>query len=217
MAESPHWEKGAGMNLIHDPTNIIVSGVGGQGNILASDIISKAFCEEGCYVSVGETYGATQRGGSVVSHIRLSVRRLYGPLIPLGQAHIMIGFEPLEVFRILREYGHEDVRVVMNDRPFYPLDALRKKSRYPEQADLLSWVRRLASDLKIIKGTELAKQAGHAQAQNVVMVGAFAGLGWIPLDKEKYLKPVEESFSGPKLEVNRKAFELGYQAGRGLI
>jgi indolepyruvate ferredoxin oxidoreductase, beta subunit len=210
-------KKDVNMKLIHDPTNIIVSGVGGQGNILASDIISKAFCEKGCYVSVGETYGATQRGGSVVSHIRLSVRRLYGPLIPLGQGHIMIGFEPLEVFRILREYGHEDVRVVMNDRPFYPLDVLRKKSRYPEQAELLSWVRRLASDLKIIKGTELAKQAGHPQAQNVVMVGAFAGLDWIPLEKEKYLKPVEENFSGPKLEVNRKAFELGYQAGRGLI
>ena len=96
---------------------------------------------------------------------RLSLRRLYGPLIPLGLAHIMIGFEPLEVFRILREYGHQDVRVVMNDRPFYPLDALRNKSRYPDQADLLSWVRRLASDLRIIKGTELAKQAGHPQAQ----------------------------------------------------
>lgn len=205
------------MKLIHDPTNIIVSGVGGQGNILASDIISKAFCAEGCYVSVGETYGATQRGGSVVSHIRLSVRRLYGPLIPLGQGHIMIGFEPLEVFRILRDYGHEDVRVVMNDRPFYPLDALRKKSRYPDPTDLLSWVRRLASDVKIIKGTELAKQAGHPQAQNVVMVGAFAGLGWVPLEKGQYLKPVEQNFAGPKLEVNRKAFELGYQAGRGLV
>jgi indolepyruvate ferredoxin oxidoreductase beta subunit len=78
-------------------------------------------------------------------------------------------------------------------------------------------VRRLASDVKVIKGTELAKQAGHPQAQNVVMVGAFAGLNWIPLEKEKYLKPLEENFSGPKLEVNRKAFALGYQAGLALI
>ncbi len=100
--------------------------------------------------------------------------------------------------------------MVINDRPFYPLDALRKKSRYPEQTDLLSWVERLASDVKIIKGTELAKQAGHPQAQNVVMVGAFAGLGWVPLEKGKYLKPMKKKdFAGPKLEVNQKAFELG--------
>ncbi len=66
------------MTLDFDPLNIIISGVGGQGNILASDLVSRAFCEEGYFVSVGETYGATQRGGSVVSHIRLSKKHVYG-------------------------------------------------------------------------------------------------------------------------------------------
>jgi len=202
------------MTLLYDPSNIIISGVGGQGNILASDIISTVFCEEGYFVSVGETYGATQRGGSVVSHIRLSKKHAYGPLIPLGECHIIVGFEPLEVYRILRDYGHDSVRVVMNDRPFYPLDALQKKSEYPAPDQLISWINRLAADVKIVKGTELAKKAGHPQAQNVVMVGAFAGLDWIPLDKERFLKAIEEKFSGDKLELNRTAFELGYQAAR---
>ena len=81
------------MPLLHDPFNIIISGVGGQGNILASDLVSRTFCEDGYFVSVGETYGATQRGGSVMSHVRLSRRHLYGPLIPEGdnpsiQVHI---------------------------------------------------------------------------------------------------------------------------------
>jgi indolepyruvate ferredoxin oxidoreductase beta subunit len=200
------------MALGHDPLNIIISGVGGQGNILASDLMSRTFCEEGYFVSVGETYGATQRGGSVVSHIRLSLRHPYGPLIPLGEGHVMVGFEPLEVYRILREWGHETVRVVMNDRPFYPLEALQKKSAYPPIDQLLSHIRDLASEVQVVKGTGLAKEAGNALAQNVVMVGAFAGLNWVPIEKGKYLKAIEETFSGAKLHVNRKAFELGYQA-----
>ncbi|MEW6667336.1 MAG: indolepyruvate oxidoreductase subunit beta [Thermodesulfobacteriota bacterium] len=202
------------MRLSYDPFNIIVSGVGGQGNILASDLISRAFCEAGFFVSVGETYGATQRGGSVVSHIRLSRKRAYGPLIPLGEGHVVIGFEPLEVYGILRQYGHDSVKVVMNDRPFYPLDVLQKKSAYPSPEDLISRIARISDEMKIVKGTELARQAGHPQAQNVVMVGAFAGLNWAPLERERFSAAIEETFSGGKLTPNRKAFELGYEATR---
>lgn len=200
------------MPLMHDPLNIIISGVGGQGNILASDLISRAFCENGYFVSVGETYGATQRGGSVVSHLRLSKKHLYGPLIPLGQGHIVVGFEPLEVYRILYDYGHDTVRVVMNDRPFFPLDALQKKSVYPSMGELIKNIEQISLELKIVKGTDLALQAGNALAQNVVMVGAFAGLNWVELDKQLYKSPIEATFSGQKLAVNLKAFELGYQA-----
>lgn len=200
------------MPLTNDPLNIIISGVGGQGNILASDLLSRTFCEQGWFVSVGETYGATQRGGSVVSHLRLSARHAYGPLIPLGQAHFMVGFEPLEVYRILREYGHASVRVAMNRRPLYPLEALQKKSAYPDPARLTEAIGSLSAELKVVAGTELAQEAGNAQALNVVMVGAFAGLRWVPLEKEAYLRPIEETFTGTKLKINRKAFELGYLA-----
>jgi indolepyruvate ferredoxin oxidoreductase beta subunit len=124
----------------------------------------------------------------------------------------MVGFEPLELYRILRDYGHESVRVVLNDRPFYPLESLQKKSEYPPLGQLISWIRTLAADLKIVKGTELAKEAGHPQAQNVVMVGAFAGTGWVPLEKSTYLRAVGQVFSGSTLDVNKKAFELGYEA-----
>lgn len=200
------------MTIAHDPLNIIISGVGGQGNILVSDLISRSFCKAGFFVSVGETYGATQRGGSVVSHIRLSLRHPYGPLIPVGNAHIIVGFEPLEVYRILRGYGHHEVRVVMNDRPFYPLHALQKKSPYPPMDELLSHIRNLAKQVKVIKGTPLAREAGNTQAQNIVMLGAFVGLKWVPLEKERYLSALEETFSGTNLDINSKAFELGFLA-----
>jgi indolepyruvate ferredoxin oxidoreductase, beta subunit len=199
---------------MHDPLNIIISGVGGQGNILASDLLSRAFCEAGWHVSVGETYGATQRGGSVVSHVRISREHAYGPLIPLGEAHIIVGFEPLEVYRILRDHGHAQARVVMNDRPLYPLEALQKDSVYPPMDRLMAAIRGLCVELKVVPGTALAKAAGNAQAQNVVMVGAFAGLQWVPLCRQVYLRPIEETFSGTKLQINRKAFELGYLAGK---
>ena len=198
-----------------DPLNIIISGVGGQGNILASDLISRAFCEDGYLVSVGETYGATQRGGSVTSHVRLSRRRSYGPLIPRHDAHVIIGFEPLEVYRIIREYGHESVRVIMNDRPVYPLDTLRKKSEYPDPGRLISWIDSRAGEVVIVRGTELAQKAGSPRAQNVVMVGAFAGLNWVPLPKDLFRRALEETFSGDKLAINQKAFELGRAAVTG--
>ena len=200
------------MTLAFDPLNIIISGVGGQGNILASDLLSRTFCEAGYFVSVGETYGATQRGGSVVSHVRLSRRHAYGPLIPLNEAHLIVGFEPLEVYRILRGHGHSDARVVMNTRPFFPLETLRANSPYPSMDQLTDAIGRICTEMKVVQATELAKQAGNAQAQNVVMVGAFAGLNWVPLDKNRYLQPIEEIFSGTKLQVNRSAFELGYAA-----
>jgi indolepyruvate ferredoxin oxidoreductase beta subunit len=203
------------MPLTTDPLNIIISGVGGQGNILASDLISRTFCEDGYFVSVGETYGATQRGGSVISHIRVSSRHPYGPLIPLGEGHIIVGFEPLEVYRVLREYGHETVRIVMNDRPFYPLAVLQKKSAYPPFDQLMSRIEHAGWEVRVISGTALARDAGNAQTQNVVMVGAFAGLKWVPLEKKKYLKSIQETFSGARLEVNTRAFELGYQAVSG--
>ena len=202
------------MTLAFDPLNIIISGVGGQGNILASDLLSRTFCEAGYFVSVGETYGATQRGGSVVSHVRLSRRHAYGPLIPLNEAHLIVGFEPLEVYRILRGHGHSDARVVMNTRPFFPLETLQANSPYPSMDQLTDAIGRICTELKVVQATELAKQAGNAQAQNVVMVGAFAGLNWVPLDKNRYLQPIEEIFTGVKLQVNHRAFELGYAAVR---
>ena len=177
-----------------EPLNIIICGVGGQGNILASELISQAAFAQGYQVSVGETLGVTQRGGSVQSHLRLSKKGTYGPLIPKGKAHIIVGFEPLEVFRLLGSYGQDGVRVVMNHRPAYPVTVLQKKATYPSVAELMGWIENLAAELKVVPATQLASQAGNPLAQNVVMVGALAALEWIPVQRKWFLKIIDESF-----------------------
>jgi indolepyruvate ferredoxin oxidoreductase beta subunit len=114
-----------------DPQNIIVSGVGGQGNMVASLILASAAVKGDLYVSAGETYGAAQRGSSVMSHVRVSKKGGYGPLIPKGMAHIVLGFEPTECLRAVGEFGNEKTKVFVNPKPVYSIDVLSGGAKYP--------------------------------------------------------------------------------------
>ena len=120
--------------LIKDPLNIIICGVGGQGNILASELLAAALVEKGFNTTVGETYGVSQRGGSVMSHVRVSSLHQYGVLIPRGEADIIIGFEPIETLRVAREYGNKSTRIIFDTRPNYPLGVLVGEALYPDSA-----------------------------------------------------------------------------------
>jgi indolepyruvate ferredoxin oxidoreductase beta subunit len=92
--------------LAKDPLNLIITGVGGQGNVMISLIIANAFVRDGYFVTVGETYGASQRGGPVMSHMRISRETQYSPFIPDGCADIILGMEPVETLRMLGRYGN---------------------------------------------------------------------------------------------------------------
>ncbi|MEM3464229.1 MAG: indolepyruvate oxidoreductase subunit beta, partial [Candidatus Bathyarchaeia archaeon] len=153
-----------------DPLNIIITGVGGQGNIQASYIIASAAVREGFHVSVGETYGAAQRGGSVMSHIRLSEETQYGPLIPKGRAHIIVGFEPVECLRTIGEFGNRETKVIVNPRPVYPIDVLSGEATYPAMDKILNAIKELVHSVHVVEATELAKEAGDTIVQNIVMV-----------------------------------------------
>ena len=89
--------------IYQDPLNVIICGVGGQGNVLISSLIASALNRKGYHVTVGDTYGAAQRGGAVFSSVRISSKRSYGPLIPEGRAHLIVGLEPLETLRLLQK------------------------------------------------------------------------------------------------------------------
>src|SRR5512135_3720057 len=102
--------------------NLIITGVGGQGNVLSSQLIGQALVGKGFFVTIGETYGASQRGGSVMSHIRLSSRKQLSPLISRGQADVVLGLEPVEALRVLTVYGNRKTVVLTNTRPIYPVD-----------------------------------------------------------------------------------------------
>ena len=132
------------IKLPRDPYNVIITGVGGQGNVLASKVLGNALVNKGLDVTVGETFGATQRGGSVMSHLRISAQSSWSPQIPKGMAHIVIALEPVEALRVLSVYGNPETLVITNDRPVYPVGVICGEMDYPEQADL----RQVAYDLQ---------------------------------------------------------------------
>ncbi len=192
-----------------DPLNIIITGVGGQGNIQASYIIASAAVQEGFYVSVGETYGAAQRGGSVMSHIRLSKETQYGPLIPKGRAHIIVAFEPVECLRTMGDFGNKETKVIVNPRPVYPIDVLSGEATYHPVDKILKAIKKLVHSVHVIEATELAKEAGDTIVQNIVMVGCLAVSGFTPIKMETLRAVIAESFVDRNLELNLKAFDLG--------
>jgi indolepyruvate ferredoxin oxidoreductase, beta subunit len=192
--------------------DLIIAGVGGQGNVVASEILATALSRHGYRVSVGETFGASQRGGSVMSHVRAARDATPGPLIPKGLVDVVVGFEPLETVRILTEYGRETTRVVVNPRPVYPLAVQAGEATYPDPEELLGTIRRLAAGVLVVESTELARQAGDVRAQNIAILGALAGSGWLPADAATVETILAERFSEEVLRLNRTAFRLGLEA-----
>lgn len=192
-----------------DPINIIITGVGGQGNVVASQIFASAAVRDGFYVSVGETYGAAQRGGAVMSHVRLSEETQYGPLTPEGRAHIILGFEPVESLRTIGSFGNVKTKVIVNPRPVYPIDVLSGASKYPSVEEVLKAIKELVHSVQMVEATELAKKVGDPIMQNVVMVGCLAGSGFTPVKVETLREVIKETFAKRRPEANSKAFELG--------
>jgi indolepyruvate ferredoxin oxidoreductase, beta subunit len=195
-----------------EPINIIICGVGGQGNILASQVVAAAGIRQGLKVSIGETYGASQRGGSVMSHIRFAQSFHPGPLIPRGEADLVVGFEPLETLRVLVDYGKDDTKVIFNSRPNYPLSVLSGDAKYPELDFILKEIKNLAQKAVVLEATELARRAGNHLAQNLVMVGALAGSGWLEVPAGDFEQVIGELFEDPaKKQLNVRAFDEGLQ------
>ncbi len=199
-----------------DPMNLIISGVGGQGNILVSEILAKAAVAVGYKVTVGESYGMSQRGGSVSSHIRLSRKLLYGPIIPSGCAHVIIGFEPVEAARATLEFGSNDVNIIVNPRPVYPVGVLMGKDKYPAIDVLLNQLKDMSDHVYYIESTNIASRAGNPVMQNIVMVGALAGFNYLYIPKETFVRIIGQVVPERVLELNMKAFNMGYNAAQEL-
>lgn len=200
-----------------DPLNLAITGVGGQGNILVSEILAKAASAVGLKVTVGESYGMSQRGGSVSSHIRISRKSLYGPIIPKGCADIIVAFEPVEAARAALELGSPRVKIIVNPRPVYPVDVQMGKYNYPEIGALLKIFKEISAQALIIESTDLALKAGDPVVQNIVMVGALAGSGYLPIANEIFKKVITEVVPQKALRMNLNAYEMGFAKTNGLV
>jgi indolepyruvate ferredoxin oxidoreductase beta subunit len=200
-----------GKELIKDPLNIIICGVGGQGNILATELLASALVEKGYFTTVGETYGASQRGGSVMSHVRISATTEYGVLIPLQQADIIVSFEPTDTLRVARDYANKSTLIITDSRPNYPLGVLIGEAQYPPVEAIEAELKKLSGQVQIIEATKLAVEAGNSQATNILLMGALTALPSVPIDIDDYERILEQRFSGQILEMNRKVLKIGYE------
>lgn len=191
------------------PLNLIITGVGGQGNVLASQIIGNASLKKGFKVTIGETFGLSQRGGPVMSHIRLSRTRNFGPLIPPNMAHIIVGLEPLETIRILHEYGNKETIFIVNSRPIYPLNVIAGDVEYPDIDWIRSVLNELGQKLYWLDATPIAIELGDPIILNMIMIGALCGLPDFPIEVKDFREVIKNIFPESKLKANYKALETG--------
>jgi indolepyruvate ferredoxin oxidoreductase beta subunit len=196
-------------NFSKDPYNIIITGVGGQGNVTASRILGDILAQK-YVVTTGETFGASQRGGAVMSHLRVSSTLVWSPQIPRGKADCVIALEPVEAIRVIKEYGNITTRVILNTRPVYPVNGGRG---YPSLEDIKKTLKGLTDYVWCIDATDIALHTlGIPIMGNMVMVGAVAGLNILPLEKKDFAQAISNHFPENVYKLNLKAFELGIES-----
>lgn len=197
------------MYLPKDPFNVIIGGVGGQGNVLASQILGEMLVDQGYIVTIGETYGASQRGGSVMSHLRVSAKDPFSPLIPKGQGDLLVALEPAEGLRILDHYGNPNIMVLLNTRPVHPIEVISGEAAYPEVSKVIALIKRLSSRAWTLNATRIALDMGDPIFSNIVMLGAFASIRLLPLDRRVFQSVIEGLLPSRSIEQNLKAFDRG--------
>jgi indolepyruvate ferredoxin oxidoreductase beta subunit len=195
--------------LAQDPYNIIMAGVGGQGNVMASRVLANMLSLKGYWVTIGETFGSSQRGGAVMSHIRISSTSTWSPQIPRRKAHIIIALEPMEAIRVLATYGNRDVNVLANMRPIQPVSVIAGEQKYPTLEEIQNTLNRLSSHVWLIDATDEAMKLGNPVLGNIIMIGAISGLGLLPVGLDDFMDTIRETFPEKVVEVNRRAFEIG--------
>ena len=189
--------------------DLIIAGVGGQGNVLISQLIGQAFVKKGYFVTIGETYGMAQRGGPVMSHIRINRAEQSSPLIPKGKGKIIVALEPVEALRVLETYGNPHVVILVNTRPIYPMDVTTGNSFYPDLKELRKALERHSMKTYFIDATDKAIQLNSPILTNMIMIGALLGLKLIPLDIGEFREILFHRFSGKLFKINAKALEEG--------
>lgn len=185
--------------------DILIAGVGGQGVVLASRMLALAAIKTGFHVSTAETIGMAQREGSVSSHIRIG-DEISGPLIPSGQADLLIGLEPAEAVRNLF-YLRKDGKVLVNTHAVHPASRPPGSPEYCSSL-LLSFLKAHCPGILCLDFTELAEEAGTHKAANIAMLGAAAGTGILPFPLETLQTVLDTEIPEKHRVVNKAAFEM---------
>lgn len=186
--------------------NIMIVGVGGQGTLLTSRLLGNVALRSGYDVKVSEVHGMAQRGGSVVTYVKMG-DKVYSPIVDKGEADIVLAFENLEALRWI-DYLKKGGTLALNDQEINPMPVITGKTKYPE--DIIGRLKEGGIHLQSIPALQIAKECGNIKAVNVVMVGLLAKTMDIP--KDIWIKAMEEVIPSKLLDVNIKAFEAGYNS-----
>ncbi|WP_406677120.1 indolepyruvate oxidoreductase subunit beta [Moorella sp. ACPs] len=184
--------------------NVLLVGVGGQGTILAGRVLSRAAASLGGEVKVSDIHGMAQRGGSVVTQVRFGPR-VYSPVMAPGTADFLVAFEKLEARRWLY-YLKDGGQLIVNNQELPPLPVLTGAAVYPD--NLVAEMEKLVKNMLVIDALDLARRAGNVKAVNMVLMGALARR--LPISREAWEEALAASVPDRFLEVNKKAFNLGW-------
>ena len=184
-------------------TNILMAGVGGQGTLLASEILSEVLMQAGYDVKKAEVHGMATRGGSVVSHVRFG-NKVHSAIIPEGEADVLFGFELLETYRYLPLVSPRGT-VVVNDLRIAPPSVALGKEEYPQ--DIPTKIRKQIDDVRLVDGLRLAEEAGNPRTVNTVLLGTLSNL--LAPTEEQWIEAIKVLVPEKFLQVNLEAFKLG--------
>ena len=185
-------------------TSVMIVGVGGQGSLLASKLLGRLLVDEGYDVKVSEVHGMSQRGGSVVTYVRFG-DKVYSPIVTDGEADIIIAFEKLEAARYAR-YLKKEGRIVVNTQQIDHMPVIIGAAQYP--VTVLEELTEKGLQVESLDALSLAEQAGSSKAVNIVLMGRAAKYFDIPY--ERWMAAIENTVAPKFIEMNKKAFDLGY-------
>ena len=183
--------------------NILLVGVGGQGTILASELLTLGLMEEGFDVKMSEIHGMSQRGGSVSSQVRYG-DKVWSPVIEKGSADMIVSFEKMEALRWL-EYLKKDGKVVVNDHEMMPMPVIMGKADYA--ADIIDEIKKACHDVTVVNATEEAVKLGNGKVMNIILLGTI--IKAMKLDNIDWDRIVRENVKPAFVEDNLKAIKVG--------
>jgi indolepyruvate ferredoxin oxidoreductase beta subunit len=195
-----------------DIVNLIFTGVGGQGNVLMSRLVGRVFLKKGYFVTITDDIGVSQRSGAVQSVLRVSKKSGYGPIIPEGHGHVIVGLEPLETLRRLIKYGNPDIFAITNFRPLLPAGVLLRRDEYPDYDELRKVIQELTQKVWFVDATRIAIDIGNSVVANVAMIGSLVATRLLPLEVQDIENEIRESISTKMIEANLKAFYKGIES-----
>lgn len=192
-------------------TCILIVGVGGQGTLLTSRILGDVALNTGLDVKVSEVHGMSQRGGSVVTYVKMG-DSVHSPIIEKNEADIILCFEKLEALRWI-DYAKKDAKIIINNQRIDPMPVIIGKAEYPE--DIIEKIKADYANVIDVPALDIAKGCGNIKAVNVVMIGVMARNSEIP--REVWTDAIEKTVKPQFVELNIKAFNAGYDYAGNLI